>query len=231
MVVSQVKYIKLCLKKATYLEKNSLELIQEQIILSSEFRENSSVRNKIKVKMPEVQDVSDDYYDQSRYQFIDRSRKNPNEDIPPIRTFRCYRDADDYLHPRVSYGKSEKETNVNKYAFERCIDVQHFKPEEISVKVENNSIVVHAKHKEKQDEQGFIMRQFTRRYELPAGCKSEDVVSSLSSDGVLSIKCAAAPVIECVEERLVPIKQTQQPAQSSDMNRTDKKGGKETPVA
>ncbi len=179
-------------------------------------------------------EILDDTYDPVRYHFIDRSKKSSDEDIPILRTFRCYRDADDYLHPRVSYGKSYDRGTMatpKKYAFERCIDVQHFKPEEISVKVENNSIVVHAKHNEKQDEQGFIMRQFTRRYELPAGCKSEDVVSSLSSDGVLSIKCAAEPVIECVEERNVPIKQTHQPAQSNDMAKTDKRDGKETPVA
>lgn len=180
--------------------------------------------------MAQVTDISDDLYDPIRYHFIDRSKKEENVDIPVIRTFRCYRDADDYLHPRVSYGRSESETNVKKNAFEQCIDVQHFKPEEISVKVEKNSILVHAKHEEKQDEQGFIFRQFTRRYELPAGCKGEDVVSTLSSDGILSIKCVAAPVIESAA-RQVPIIQTHRPAQSSDKSKADKKDAKETPVA
>lgn len=175
------------------------------------------------------QEISDDFYDPIRYHFIDRSKNDPSEDISPVRAFRCYKDADDYLHPRVSYGKSE--TYRKKYALEKCIDVQHFKPDEITVKVENKSIVVHAKHREKQDEQGFIMREFKRRYELPSGCKSEDVVSSLSSDGVLSVKCAAVPIIECVEERNVPIKQTHQPAQTNDVKRNDKKDGNETPVA
>lgn len=181
--------------------------------------------------MTRVSDILDDFYDPIRYHFIDRARKGSNVDIPISRTFRCYRDADDYLHPRVSYGKSEGETNVNKYAFERCIDVQHFKPEEISVKVDKNSILVHAKHAEKQDEQGFIFREFTRRYELPIGCKGEDVISSLSSDGILSVKCVAPPVIEEPEERQVPITQTHQPAQSSDKSKADKKDAKETPVA
>lgn len=174
----------------------------------------------------------DDFYDPIRYHFIDRSiRQDPNVDIPINRTFRCYRNADDYLHPRVSYGKSVSVDETNKNAFEECIDVQHFKPEQISVKVEKNSILVHAKHEEKQDEQGFISRQFTRRYELPSGCKGEDVVSSLSSDGILSIKCPAAPVIELAEERQVPITQTHQPAESSDKSKADKKDAKETPVA
>lgn len=132
--------------------------------------------------MPQVSDISDDFYDPIRYHFIDRSKQDPNVDVPLIRTFRCYRNADDYLHPRVSYGKSvdAEETNGRKIAFEECIDVQHFKPEEISVKVEKNSILVHAKHAEKQDEQGYISRQFKRRYELPTGCRGEDVVSAVS---------------------------------------------------
>lgn len=182
--------------------------------------------------MSRVSDILDDLDNPIRYHFIDRSRQEPNVDVPINRTFRCYRNADDYLHPRVSYGKfDEDKTHVNKYAFEECIDVQHFKPEEISVKVEKNSILVHAKHEEKQDEQGFILREFTRRYELPNGCKAEDVLSSLSSDGILSVKCAAAPVIEWAAEREVPITQTHLPAESSDKSKADKKDGKETPIA
>ncbi|KAG4066781.1 hypothetical protein HA402_012848 [Bradysia odoriphaga] len=182
--------------------------------------------------MTQDTNISDDFYDPVRYHFVDRSKKTTEEEIPVTRTFRCYRDADDYLHPRVQYGKYTKETEPSKYALEKCIDVQHFKPEEISVKVEKNWIVVQAKHKEKQDEQGFIMREFTRRYELPAGCRGEDVVSSLSSDGVLSVKCAAIPVIEYAEERNVPIEQTYQPAANSNSStRMDKNDGKETPVA
>lgn len=181
------------------------------------------------------QDTRDDFYDPIKYHFIDRSKNTSDEDIPPTRTFRCYRDADDYLHPRVSYGRSYSNPTPDPttYALEKCIDVQHFKPEEITVKVEKNFVVVHAKHKEKQDEQGFILREFTRRYELPAGCKSEDVVSSLSSDGVLSVKCAAVPIIESAAERNVPIKQTHQPAQSNDTAKssTNKNAGKETPIA
>lgn len=176
--------------------------------------------------------ISDDLYDPVRYHFVDRSKETTDEDIPVIRAFRCYKNADDYLHPRVSYGKYTDDTETIKYALEKCIDVQHFKPEEISVKVEKNWIVVHAKHTEKQDEQGFIMREFTRRYELPVGCKSEDVVSSLSSDGILSVKCAAIPVVELAEERNVPIEQTHKPADQSNVSiGTDKKNGKETPVA
>ena len=47
------------------------------------------------------------------------------------------------------------------------LDVAHFKPEEIQVKTIDNKIVIHAKHEEKEDEHGFIMREFQRSYLHP----------------------------------------------------------------
>lgn len=162
----------------------------------------------------------------SRYHYADRPRHYPSADIPFRRTLRCYRDADDYLNPS-SFGKTSTDIPVNKDYFEVCLDVQHFKPEEISVKVEKTAVVVNAKHEEKQDEHGFVSRQFTRRYDLPTGYKGEDVVSSLSSDGILSIKCAT-PAVESEEGRQVPIKQTHVPSPSSAKSSEEKKDA--TPV-
>ncbi|XP_031627125.1 heat shock protein beta-6-like [Contarinia nasturtii] len=89
--------------------------------------------------------------------------------------------------------KIERESKVNSDGlFEVYIDVQHFLPNEITVSVENNSIVVHAKHEEKNDEHGFVSREFTRRYDLPQNFNPEDVVSNISSDGVLSIRAPPA---------------------------------------
>lgn len=175
---------------------------------------------------------ADDFFG-SRYHYVDRPRHYPSVDIPLRRTLRCYRDADDYLNPRIYTQKTgTTDIPVNKDFFEVCIDVQHFKPEEISVKVEKSSIIVNAKHEEKQDEHGFVSRQFTRRYNLPSGYKGEDVVSSLSSDGILSIKCAApAATVENTDERQVPIKQTGRPSPASAKDTEEKTDGKETPVA
>lgn len=166
-----------------------------------------------------------DFFSPTRYHYVDRSRHYPSVDIPFRRTLRCYRDADDYLHPRIFSGdKSENKINIDsKNSLEFCIDVQQFKPDEISVKVEKNCILVHGKHEEKEDEQGLVSRQFTRRYELPKGCKPEDVVSTLSSDGILSVKCPA-PTTETTEERQVPIQQT---GIKSDIEKND---AKQTPV-
>lgn len=87
------------------------------------------------------------------------------------------------------------------------LDVQQFAPEEITVKATNNSVVVEGKHEEKQDEHGYISRQFTRRYILPPGYEVADLASSLSSDGVLTITAPKRPPPNS-GERIVPITKT-----------------------
>ncbi|XP_045772580.1 protein lethal(2)essential for life-like [Maniola jurtina] len=88
------------------------------------------------------------------------------------------------------------------------LDVQHFAPEEISVKTADGFIIVEGKHEEKQDQHGYISRQFVRRYALPEGTLPETVESKLSSDGVLTIT-APIKVPEAIKgERKVPIAQT-----------------------
>ncbi|XP_026317222.1 protein lethal(2)essential for life-like [Hyposmocoma kahamanoa] len=96
----------------------------------------------------------------------------------------------------------------DKDKFQVNLDVQHFAPEEISVKTADGFVIVEGKHEEKQDEHGYISRQFTRKYALPEGCKPETVESRLSSDGVLSIIAPkVAPQLKN-SERPVPISQT-----------------------
>lgn len=71
--------------------------------------------------------------------------------------------------------------------FKVNLDVQQFKPDEVSVKVVDGYVVVDGKHEERSDEHGFISRQFTRRYKVPDNVDQSAITSTLSSDGVLSI--------------------------------------------
>lgn len=100
------------------------------------------------------------------------------------------------------------DTKIDKDGFQVCVDVQHFLPKEIEVKTENNTVIVHAKHEEKEDDHGYISREFTRRYTLPKEFKPDQVVSTLSSDGILTIK-APSPT-QAVEGKVhhIPIQQT-----------------------
>ncbi|XP_033211427.1 protein lethal(2)essential for life-like isoform X2 [Belonocnema kinseyi] len=76
---------------------------------------------------------------------------------------------------------------ADKDQFQTSLDIQHFMPEEITVKVVNRFVVVEGEHSEKQDEHGWISRRFSRKYPVPEQYDLEEVQSNLSSDGVLTI--------------------------------------------
>nr|AIU47039.1 heat shock protein [Phenacoccus solenopsis] len=111
--------------------------------------------------------------------------------------------------PRQSSGSSLIKSDEK--AFEIVLDVQQFAPSEITVKVADGSVIVEGKHEEKQDEHGFISRHFVRRYVPPKELDLENVVSSLSSDGVLTISVPKKTLTQG-GEKVVPIIQTGVPA-------------------
>lgn len=91
--------------------------------------------------------------------------------------------------------------------FRVCVDVHQFNPSEIDVNFRQNSVVVEAKHEEREDEHGFIVREFCRRYELPQSFDPDSVTSELTSDGILIIK--AHPKLS--KERIIKIEQHSPP--------------------
>ncbi|XP_056639285.1 protein lethal(2)essential for life-like [Diorhabda carinulata] len=105
----------------------------------------------------------------------------------------------------VNYGKDQFLANL---------DVQQFKPDEISVKVTGeNTITIEGKHEEKEDEHGHIYRHFLRKYVVPKTYDMSKLESKLSSDGVLSI---TAPRIDAgqITHKVIPVEQTGQPAKA-----------------
>ena len=100
-------------------------------------------------------------------------------------------------------GASEVKNDANK--FEVKLDVSHFDPKEIMVKTVDNCLMVHAKHEEKSDKNGYVSREFTRKYVLPEGCEPATVTSSLCN-GVLTIE-APKKAIEAPpkNEREIPV--------------------------
>ncbi|XP_075987232.1 protein lethal(2)essential for life-like [Anticarsia gemmatalis] len=125
--------------------------------------------------------------------------------VAPIPSREYYRPWRHLAAAAKDLGSSIK---ADKDKFQVNLDVQHFSPEEISVKTVDGYIVVEGKHEEKKDEHGYISRQFVRRYALPEGAAPESVESRLSSDGVLSIT-APRKVPDAIKgERPVPITQT-----------------------
>ncbi|XP_049546513.1 protein lethal(2)essential for life-like [Anopheles darlingi] len=113
--------------------------------------------------------------------------------------------------------------NVTNDKFQINLDVQQFAPEEISVKYVDKSLVVEGKHEEKQDEHGYISRHFVRRYMLPAGHNENQIESSLSSDGILTITCPRL-AIEQKPERIIGITQTGEPLKTlGDQSKNEEK--------
>ncbi|KAI4463037.1 heat shock protein hsp-12.2-related [Holotrichia oblita] len=104
--------------------------------------------------------------------------------------------------------------SVDKDKFQVNLDVQHFSPNEITVKISGkNTICVEGKHEEKLDDHGYISRHFVRKYVLPEGVNVDKIISNLSSDGVLTITAPKhTPVGN--EERTIPISQTGLPSKT-----------------
>lgn len=82
--------------------------------------------------------------------------------------------------------------------FEVTLDVSEYKPEELKVTTVNNTLAIEGKHEShKSDEKNTpastasgnssVMRQFSRKWTLPSNANPNDVVSNLSSDGILMI--------------------------------------------
>ncbi|XP_068624820.1 protein lethal(2)essential for life-like [Battus philenor] len=103
--------------------------------------------------------------------------------------------------------QEESSIKFDKDKWQISVDVQHFAPDEITVKTANGFIVIEGKHEEKKDEHGYISRQFVRRFKLPDDINPEGIESRLSSDGVLTV---IAPAKENLlkGERVVPISHT-----------------------
>ena len=68
------------------------------------------------------------------------------------------------------------------------LDVNHFEPEDMTIKVVGNELIVNGKHGERLDDNGIVSREFTRRYELPKDIDLERITSKLSNEGNLMIE-------------------------------------------
>ncbi|XP_017884165.1 protein lethal(2)essential for life-like [Ceratina calcarata] len=145
---------------------------------------------------------------------------NPNildHYIMPSRDRRMMRSPLFYWRPwgellRNAEGGGTSTVKADKDKFQVVLDVQQFKPDEINVKVVDKCVIVEGKHEEKKDEHGWISRQFTRKYLIPEQCDIDQVTSTISSDGVLSITAPRKEQPKSEGERSIKIEQTGKPA-------------------
>ncbi|UYV72020.1 HSPB1 [Cordylochernes scorpioides] len=127
-------------------------------------------------------------------------------DWPSLRTS----PLDDLLHLSLAplrhqasrCGRSEVVNSADKFQVQ--LDVSHYRPEELSVKTVDGAVVIRGKHEEKQDEHGWVSREFSRRYMLPPDVDPHALTSTLTAEGVLTLE-APKHQPEQPQEHAVPI--------------------------
>ncbi|XP_013193352.1 protein lethal(2)essential for life [Amyelois transitella] len=99
--------------------------------------------------------------------------------------------------------RQENNVRNQKDKYEVTLLVKDFAPEDISVRTADGHVVIECKHEERKDEHGYISRRFTRKYALPDDCRPEDVVSTLSSDGLLTV--TAPRQLRMRQDTVIPV--------------------------
>ncbi|CAL8124125.1 unnamed protein product [Orchesella dallaii] len=79
-----------------------------------------------------------------------------------------------------------------KKEFQLRLDAKNFNPEDLNVKVEGENLVIEGNHEETSASGCVSVKSFTRRCNIPAGVKPEDLNCSLDSSGRLMITAPVA---------------------------------------
>ena len=91
-------------------------------------------------------------------------------------------------------------------SFQLTLPVSSFKPEELTVKVVNDSLLIEAHHEEKDEKTGsFSQRHLQQRFYLPKSCDKEALTSSLSADGLLTVTAPSKAIEAAPAERKIEI--------------------------
>ncbi|TWW60198.1 Heat shock protein beta-1 [Takifugu flavidus] len=107
--------------------------------------------------------------------------------------------------PHISGPKCSPVQIEDQYWWRVSLDVVHFLPSEISLRIRDGFLEVTGKHEERPDEHGFTARCFTRKYRLPAEADITKMVSTLSADGILTVE-APVPERSVPALTIIPIK-------------------------
>jgi HSP20 family molecular chaperone IbpA len=99
-----------------------------------------------------------------------------------------------------------KSVSTNENLYEIKLDIANFTQDEILIRVENNWIYVEGNAEEKQDEFGFIIRQFIRRFPLPEGVQLDKMYSEMRENNILLISAPRIAISNFKEtEKSIPI--------------------------
>ncbi|KAG5305652.1 L2EFL protein, partial [Acromyrmex insinuator] len=100
-------------------------------------------------------------------------------------------------------------TSIDSDGFKITVNVQQYNPEEITVKVVDNWVIIKGIH-EKQNKSNVGSQQFVIRYLLPSSTNIEHITSSTSSDGILTITVPLK-----TDQKVIQIEQSRQSVSSN----------------
>ncbi|SPP77485.1 heat shock protein 22 [Drosophila guanche] len=106
---------------------------------------------------------------------------------------------------------SGERVHVDEKGFRVDIDVRQFHPHEIVVKTNDDYVIVHGNHNRRSEgSNGLVERHFVRKYLLPRGYNANEVISDISTDGILTIKAPPPPPSKYYSptERMIRVHET-----------------------
>ena len=99
--------------------------------------------------------------------------------------WRLYRLAS--MNEMARFPREKSLPQLAKDGYKVSIDVGQFQPQEISVKVVDNDVIVEGKYEDNSNEENFASGHFIRRYSLPKGYEAEKATPTISAEGILTI--------------------------------------------
>ncbi|XP_065056848.1 alpha-crystallin B chain-like [Rhopilema esculentum] len=107
--------------------------------------------------------------------------------FPPVQ----YQLARPYIDPtrqilRRSASQQQQVKGKDEDNFRVTLDVRHYNPDEIALKVDGNKLLVSGKH-HKQSEFGYETSQFERSYPIPSDVDEKGFTSRIDDNGILEI--------------------------------------------
>lgn len=92
--------------------------------------------------------------------------------------------------------------------FAVSIDAYQFRPEEITVKTLDDTLMVEGRHEEVRDRDNYTKMHFVRKYQLPADVHPGEISSSIDAKGRLTVEAQKRAPAITARERVIPIEGT-----------------------
>ncbi|VDN52278.1 unnamed protein product [Dracunculus medinensis] len=80
-----------------------------------------------------------------------------------------------------------EKSNAEQKPYEIELYVPNFKPDELSVKVNERALIVEGHHIEREENGSNVERHFIRQFILPNDAKKDELKSKLNEEGILNV--------------------------------------------